>query len=140
MKKLEDLVSKKLMSHILGREVFGFCKDNDRPDKILKTTCYMLYRGLEREDYNFTKLELAKKMKEWIKITESKYEIPFINIYSGFDDDVSESGYFCILSLYYSIVQKFYGEDEEEAIFKAAQYYLDTYYDEYLYQDKKEWK
>lgn len=140
MKNLENLVSKELMSHILEREVYGFCKDNHKPDKILKTTCYMLYNGLEREDYIFTKLELAKKMKDWIRKTELKYEIPFINLYSGFDTDVSENGGICILGMYYTSVQKFYEKDEEEAIFKAAQYYLETYYEEYLYQDKKYWK
>lgn len=141
MEKLENFVSKELMSHILEREVYGFCKDNDRPNKILKTTCYMLYNGLEREDYTFTKLELAKKMKDWIRKTALKYEIPFINLYSGFDDDENESGALCILSKdWLKAVKTFYADDEEEAIFKAAQYYLETYYEEYLYQDKKYWK
>lgn len=139
-KDLNKEISKQLLSHVLGREVYGFCYDNDKKDKIIKTTCYMMYNNLDREDYYITKLELAYKIKEWIKNTSDEYEISSINIYSGFDYDKYEDGYFCILGQGWTKESTFYAEDEVLAIIKAGEFYLDKHYDLFLYKDKEKWK
>lgn len=138
--KLENLISKELISHILGRKVWGFCKDNDKPDKILKTTCYMMYNNLNRDYYYFTKLELAYMIKEWIKNKSNEHGIPFTNIHSGFDDEIYEDGYFCILGQGWDASKTFYADDEVFAIIKAGEYFLELHYDLFLYRDKQNWK
>lgn len=140
MIKLEDVISKELLSHVLGRKVWGFCKDNYNPDKILKTTCYMLYNNLDSNQYHFTKLELAYLIKEWIKNKSYEHEIPSTNIHSGFDDEIYEDGYFCILGQGWSGSKKFYDNDEVFAIIKAGEYFLNLHYDVYLYRDELNWK
>lgn len=140
IENLNKEISKELLSYVLGRQVYGFCSDNDKKDKVIKTTCYMMYNNLDREDYYITKLELAYKIKEWIKNTSNEYEISSINIYSGFDDDKYEDGYFCILGQGWTKEYTFYAEDEVLAIIKAGQFYLDKHYDLFLYKEKDKWK
>ena len=137
---LSKNISKELLSHILGREVYGFCQDNDEKDKKIITTCYMLYNNLDKDDYTFSKLELAYLIKEWIRKTSKKYKIYFINIHSGFDDNKCD-GYYCTLEQGNVRGNKFFFSDDEVlTIIMAGQYYLETYYDMFLHQDKKEWK
>lgn len=137
--KLENYINKELLSFLLKRKIYGIDQDNLYPEKQICTTCYMLY-SLDGSECKFTKLELADMIKKWIIETSDRFSIPFINIYSGFDSEENEDYSFCVIGKGWGDKEFwFYEKDESLAIFEAGKYYLDTYYEDYLKNDKENW-
>lgn len=58
-----DLLNKKVIGEILGREVYGFC--DDRKEDELKTTCYMMYPISFNGKFKFSEADFVAVMKEW---------------------------------------------------------------------------